>query len=153
MLKSITSSIINRSTINTVSKSSAATVLTINKRYTNSNNTTSTINTNKILPNPAPKYYVLQYNFITDVFDKRPPHRAAHLSLATAAITAGDLLLAGPITSTPPGALLIWKTANKSIIEQFAAADPYVTAKLVTSYTIHEWNTTVIGADIVQFKL
>jgi uncharacterized protein YciI len=42
--------------------------------------------------------------------------------------------------------VLVFKTAGRSIVEEFAKADPYVLNGVVRSWIVREW-TTVAGRD------
>ena len=59
----------------------------------------------------------------------------------------GKLLGAGP-WSPATGALFIFKSNSTKEVEEFVKDDPYVSAGLVTNYSIKEWNK-VIGIDAI----
>ena len=87
-----------------------------------------------------PKQFVLQYDYIADVLEKRPPYREKHLELA------GNLCLAGGPTASlneniPTGALFIFATLEAA--EAFVKQDPYVSAGIVTGHTIKEWTVAI----------
>jgi uncharacterized protein YciI len=42
--------------------------------------------------------------------------------------------------------VLVFKAADRHVVEDFAKADPYVLNGLVTSWRVREW-TTVMGKD------
>ncbi len=90
-------------------------------------------------------YLALQYDLVDDYLDRRPEFRDEHLGLARAAHERGDLALAGAFNNPPDHALLVWSTVDRSVVEAFAEADPYVRNGLVRSWTVREWNV-VIGA-------
>ncbi|MEP6464379.1 MAG: YciI-like protein [Frankiaceae bacterium] len=90
-------------------------------------------------------YLALRYQLTEDYVQRREPLRAEHLALATAAAERGELLLAGAFTDPADEALLIWATEDRPTVERFAQADPYVTAGLVTGWTIRSWNVVVGG--------
>jgi uncharacterized protein YciI len=90
-------------------------------------------------------YLALQYDLVDDYLDRRPEFRDEHLGLARAAHERGDLALAGAFSNPPDHALLVWSTEDRSLVEAFAEADPYVRNGLVRSWTVREWNV-VIGA-------
>lgn len=89
-------------------------------------------------------YYLLEYALVDDYPARRASLREAHLALAREAQRRGDLVLAGALTEPPDRAVLIWRTDDRSVIEGFADADPYVRNGLVTSWSIRPW-TVVIG--------
>ena len=87
-----------------------------------------------------PKQYVLRYNYVADVLEKRPPHREKHLELAM------DMCLSGGPTAplnadVPTGALFIFEKLEAA--EAFVKQDPYVSAGIVTGYTIEEWTVAI----------
>ena len=94
-------------------------------------------------------YYLLEYVLVDDYVARRAALREAHLALARAARARGDLVLAGALTEPPDRAVLIWLTDDRSVIERFVEADPYVRQGLVTSWSIRPW-TVVIGEEPSQ---
>jgi uncharacterized protein len=65
------------------------------------------------------------------------------LKLARAAADNGELLLGGAFADPADGAALVFKAADQSVAERFAANDPYVTAGLVTKWTVRKWTVVV----------
>lgn len=94
---------------------------------------------------PATRY-VLFYDYIEDVVEKRAPFRPDHLALANAYRERGELLMAGAFADPVDGAAFVFTVDDPAEIEAFVAADPYVANGLVPSWRIREW-TVVIGAD------
>jgi uncharacterized protein YciI len=90
-------------------------------------------------------YLALQYDLVDDYLDRRPEFREEHLGLARAAHERGDLALAGAFTDPADRALLVWSTEDRSVVEAFAEADPYVRNGLVRTWTVREWNVVVGG--------
>ena len=90
-------------------------------------------------------YLALQYDLVDDYLDRRPEFRDEHLGLARAAHERGDLALAGAYNNPPDHALLVWSTEDRSLVEAFAEADPYVRNGLVRSWTVREWNVVIGG--------
>ena len=91
-------------------------------------------------------HYLLFYSYVPDVLEKRPRFRGAHLAHARAAQARGELILAGAFADPVDGAALFFAAASRTVVERFAAEDPYVTGGLVTKWIVREW-TTVVGAD------
>ncbi|EED95285.1 predicted protein [Thalassiosira pseudonana CCMP1335] len=93
-----------------------------------------------------PTRYLLSYDYIPDVLEKRGPYREGHLGLAKqmlgdeVAVSGGPTLTPGE--SVPSGALFIFTT--KEAAEKFVAEDPYVANGIVTGHSILEW-TVVVG--------
>ena len=90
-------------------------------------------------------YFALTYDVVDDFAARRMPFRPEHLQMARDAQARGELLMAGAL-GDPPGALLVFRAADRSTAERFAKADPYVTQGLVTAWRVRPW-TVVIGHD------
>ena len=91
-------------------------------------------------------YYLLEYALVENYLDRRAAFRETHLALAREAHRRGDLILAGALAEPADRAVLVWQTDDRSAIERFVDADPYVQNGLVTSWTIRPW-TVVIGEE------
>lgn len=94
---------------------------------------------------PPMGYYLLEYVLVDDYLARRASLRESHLALAREANGRGDLVLAGALTEPPDRAVLIWRTADRAVVERFADADPYVRNGLVASWTIRPWNVVIGG--------
>jgi len=85
-------------------------------------------------------YRVLFYDYVADMLELRAPYREAHLERIAAEREAGRISMAGPLGDPPSGALIVFaEGVGDDAIEQFVAADPYVTAGLVTAHRIEPW--------------
>ena len=91
------------------------------------------------------KHFLLFYDYVADVLERRPQFRGAHLKHAWVAVERGDIVLAGALADPVDGAVLMFKADDKSVAEDFAKVDPYVTGGLVKRWHVREW-TTVVGA-------
>lgn len=93
----------------------------------------------------ASTQYLLRYEYIPDVLEKRGPYREGHLNLAKQLIAEGSCLSGGPTgeigMQVPTGALFIFTNAEAA--KQFVEQDPYVAAGIVTGHSIEEWNVVV----------
>ena len=87
--------------------------------------------------------YLLFYDYIEGIVEKRAPLREGHLGLAQRYFERGDLLLAGAFTDPVDGALFVF--TNRGAAESFVRDDPYVLNGLVTGHRIREWNVVVGG--------
>jgi uncharacterized protein YciI len=74
---------------------------------------------------------------------RRVPHREAHLALAAASHARGELVLGGALGEPPDEALLVFRAADRSVVEDFVRRDPYVAAGLVTRFEIRPWAVAV----------
>ena len=90
----------------------------------------------------TPMHLLLEYTLADDYLERRAALREDHLALAREAHERGELLLAGALPDPYDRALLVW-TASRDVVERFAAADPYVTNGLVTTWTVRPWNVVI----------
>ncbi|KAL7574661.1 hypothetical protein ACA910_003007 [Epithemia clementina (nom. ined.)] len=92
-----------------------------------------------------PKQYLLQYEYVPDIVEKRGPHREAHLGLAQQLANEGKCLAGGPFgpvpMQIPTGALFVFVDEHSA--KQFVEQDPYVGAGLVTKHSIQEWTVAI----------
>lgn len=89
--------------------------------------------------------FLLRYDYIPDVLEKRGPFREEHLGLAKQMIAEGTCLAGGPTgpvgMEVPTGALFTFTTAEAA--KKFVEGDPYVSNGIVTGHSIEEWNVVV----------
>lgn len=90
------------------------------------------------------QYYALFYHLVDDYIRRRAVFRDEHLGKAKAAHERGELVYGGAFSDPADQALLVFRVADKSIIEDFVREDPYVVNGLVTRWEIRPW-TVVIG--------
>jgi uncharacterized protein len=82
--------------------------------------------------------YLLLYEYVEDILERRQPYREAHLSAIRAGKQDGRILMAGPLGDPPHGGALLF--ADGAAAEAFASADPYVENGLVTRWQVETWN-------------
>ena len=92
---------------------------------------------------PSP-HVVLTYDYVTDILERRAPHREAHLARIAEWVDAGSMLMAGAVGDPPTGALFVFGDVAADEVERFAQGDPYVLAGLVTAHRIAPW--TVVAS-------
>lgn len=92
-------------------------------------------------------YYLLFYDYPTDVVEKRAPYREDHLRLAREWVERGALVLGGAVTDPMDGAVIVFNVADRAMVEEFVAKDPYVANGVATAWRIRPW-TVVVGAAI-----
>ena len=89
--------------------------------------------------------YLLRYDYIPDVLEKRGPYREGHLDLAKKMIAEGTCLSGGPTgekgMEVPSGALFIFTDFDAAKL--FVDEDPYTQNGIVTGHSIEEWNVVV----------
>ena len=89
--------------------------------------------------------FLLLYDYVEDYVERRGPFRPAHLALAQQAHDRGELLMAGALADSPPGAVFVFSVGDRSVVEAFVEADPYVREGVVTSWRVRPWNVVVGG--------
>jgi uncharacterized protein YciI len=82
-------------------------------------------------------HYILFYDYVSDILERRAPHRDAHLAQIRAAKDDGCILMAGPLGDPPHGAAIVFK--DRAAAEAFPESDPYVTNGLVTDWQVDSW--------------
>jgi uncharacterized protein YciI len=90
-------------------------------------------------------YFALFYDVVDDFVSRRTAYREEHLRFAREAHDRGELILAGALTDPADRALLIFRAADRSVVEEFARNDPYVINGLVTRREIRPWNVVIGG--------
>jgi uncharacterized protein len=81
--------------------------------------------------------YVLFYEYVADILERRAPHREAHLAEIRAGQQERRILMAGPLGDPPHGAAIVF--AEREPAEAFPQADPYVANGLVTAWRVEAW--------------
>lgn len=90
-------------------------------------------------------YFLLIYDYVPNIVERRKPHRDAHLKLASEWVDRGELVLGGAFAEPADGAVLAFKVEDRKQVEEFVARDPYVANGLVTAWRIRPW-MVVVGA-------
>eukprot|EP00591_Stephanopyxis_turris_P001805 CAMPEP_0195520376 /NCGR_PEP_ID=MMETSP0794_2-20130614/16732_1 /TAXON_ID=515487 /ORGANISM="Stephanopyxis turris, Strain CCMP 815" /LENGTH=144 /DNA_ID=CAMNT_0040649717 /DNA_START=27 /DNA_END=461 /DNA_ORIENTATION=+ len=89
--------------------------------------------------------FVLHYDYIPEVLEKRGPYREGHIGLLKELAAEGKCLLGGPSgpvgMEVPTGALFVFTDEESAKI--FVKDDPYVEAGIVTGHSITEWNVVI----------
>lgn len=91
-------------------------------------------------------HYLLFYDLVENMAERRAPYRREHLELAAAAAARGELVLAGALADPMDASVLLFQGSSPAAAEAFAANDPYVKHGLVTRWRVRTW-TTVVGRD------
>ena len=91
------------------------------------------------------KIWALTYSYVKDILTKRAPYREAHLKLASEHRAKGLLVSGGPLLhgGQPVGALFLFSSPSKDVVDRFVLDDPYVLAHLVPSHSIQEYSVVV----------
>jgi uncharacterized protein len=83
----------------------------------------------------------LTYDYVTDILERRGPHREAHLALLAQWNADGWIVMAGATGDPVSGALIVFR--DGADIDAYVAADPYVAAGLVTAHRTIPWTVVV----------
>lgn len=89
-------------------------------------------------------YYLLFYEYVADILERRAPYRSEHLAAAQAAHARGELVMAGALAEPVDRGVLVFKVDDPQVIEAFVRNDPYVLNGLVIAWQVRPW-TVVIG--------
>jgi uncharacterized protein YciI len=90
-------------------------------------------------------YFLLCYDYVENIVERRTPYREAHLALVREYVERGELVFGGAFANPADGAAIVFKVENQARIEEFVEKDPYVINGLVTEWRIREW-TVVVGS-------
>ncbi|MFO7653195.1 MAG: YciI-like protein [Candidatus Krumholzibacteriia bacterium] len=90
-------------------------------------------------------YFLLFYDYVENIVERRAAYREAHLALVGEYVDRGELVLGGAFANPADGAVLVFNVENEAEIEEFVEKDPYVVNGLVTGWRIREW-TVVVGS-------
>jgi uncharacterized protein YciI len=88
--------------------------------------------------------YVLFYESGGDTASKAPTYAVAHRAHWKSFQDRGALLMIGPFTNPPGGAMSIFTTHEAA--EEFARGDPFVLNGVVGSWQIREWNEVLVSS-------
>jgi uncharacterized protein len=86
------------------------------------------------MPDPQ---YILFYDYVEDIVDRRAPHREGHMNVIRAGKDDGRIVTAGPLGDPPHGAAIVFK--DRAAAEAFPESDPYVANGLVTGWRVDSW--------------
>ncbi len=85
-------------------------------------------------------HWIVFYDYVEGIVEKRAPYREAHLALARAWKEDGRMLMGGAVGDPPHGAILVFTT---NAVQEFIDADPYIEAGLVTGHRVEPWNAVI----------
>ena len=88
-------------------------------------------------------HYILFYEYVGDIVERRSAYRGAHLKAIKDAFDAGEMVIGGALTDPLDGAALVFRGESREPAERFAKNDPYVVNGLVKNWKIRNWQTVV----------
>ena len=94
----------------------------------------------------GPMYFLLLYDVVEDMVNRRVPYRAEHLGQIQELAAKGIVSIAGACGDPVDGAVIVFKTDDLAVVERFALGDPYVTNGLVTRWQVKPWHVVIGGA-------
>jgi len=89
-------------------------------------------------------YYLLFYDYVENIVERRAPYREAHLKMAREWLDRGEIVMGGAYADPVDGAVLLFQVKDRATVEEFVKADPYVANGLITAWRIRPW-TVVLG--------
>jgi len=87
--------------------------------------------------------YVLVYEYVPDILERRAPYREEHLNLIRRLHEDGTIMMAGPTGDPVDSGLFVFRSADDRPVRDFVAADPYGAAGLVRAHRIMPWTIVV----------
>ena len=84
-------------------------------------------------------HFLLLYEYVEDMAQRRAPHRDMHLAHIRAARDAGQVSLAGGLGEPVSGGAIVFTGVAEADVAAFADADPYTQAGLIRSRRILPW--------------
>jgi uncharacterized protein len=89
------------------------------------------------------KYFLLIYHVVDDYVSRRAAFREDHLRLARAAHARGELLLGGALANPVDQAILVFRSSDRAVVEEFVRNDPYIANGLVSKWEIRPWTVVI----------
>jgi uncharacterized protein len=89
------------------------------------------------------KYYLLIYHVVDDYVARRTAFRDEHLRLALEAHKRGELLLGGALANPVDQAILVFRSSDQAVVEEFVRNDPYIANGLVSKWEIRPWTVVI----------
>jgi uncharacterized protein YciI len=83
--------------------------------------------------------YVLVYDYVDNIVERRAPHRERHLEKYREWQADGRIVMGGAIGDPPYGAHIVFDVDDAGVVEEFAKTDPYMLEGLVTDWRIVPW--------------
>lgn len=80
---------------------------------------------------------LLSYDYVSDILEKRGPHREGHLAVIARFHAEGKMAMGGAVGDPVSGGLFVLRTAADA--DAFMAEDPYVAAGLVVAHRVEPW--------------
>jgi uncharacterized protein YciI len=85
------------------------------------------------------RYLILFYDYVSDVVERRAPHRPDHLALVHGYKRDGKVVSGGALGEPVSGAAIVFSVEDEDEVRRFVESDPYIQAGLVTDWRIVPW--------------
>ena len=82
---------------------------------------------------------MLFYDYVSDMAERRGPHRDAHLALISRWQQDGRVVMAGAVGDPPHAGLIAFRVEDPAQVHAFVEEDPYVANGLVTDWRVEPW--------------
>jgi PPOX class probable F420-dependent enzyme len=91
-----------------------------------------------VAPMPE-RLQMLFYEYVSDMAERRGPHRDAHLALIARWQQDGRVAVAGAVGDPPHSGLIAFRVEDPAQVRAFVEEDPYVANGLVTDWRVEPW--------------
>jgi uncharacterized protein len=88
-------------------------------------------------------YFLLIYHVVDDYISRRAAFREEHLRIARAAHDRGELLMGGALANPVDQAILVFRSSDQTVVEEFVRNDPYIANGLVSKWEIRPWTVVI----------
>ncbi|HEX6074117.1 MAG TPA: YciI family protein [Micromonosporaceae bacterium] len=89
--------------------------------------------------------FLVTYTYVTDMENRRTPHRQDHLTWLRAEADAGHMVLAGATLDPVDTGVLVVRGEDVYQVRRMLLDDPYAKANLITAVTVRPLGLAVGG--------
>jgi len=98
------------------------------------------------------KYFLLTYEYVDGMLEKRGPYRPAHLDYLKTLLDAKTLIVSGPLVNPVDGAMLVFQAEDAAAVETIAKNDPFMAANLIKAWRVREWEVAMGKENLKDFS-
>lgn len=95
-----------------------------------------------------PSDFLLFYDYVEDVVERRDPYRAEHRGRIQAELDAGRMVVGGAYGDPVRGGLFAFRNVTHAHVDEFAAGDPYLAAGLIEAHRIEPLTAVPSSAEL-----
>ncbi|MBM3665132.1 MAG: hypothetical protein FJW92_05005 [Actinobacteria bacterium] len=92
---------------------------------------------------PSETHFLLMYDYVEDILERRAPYREAHLGRLTRLKQDGRVLMAGALGDPVTGAAIVFAPCAPEEVGEYVLRDPYYEAGLITDWRAIPWNVVI----------